>query len=195
MDLALKRELRGDVDQSKSDVKKHMDELQDLGEALMTLRKGLYEKLDLPEKLHDALAERKRLTNFEAIRRQGQFIGKLMRKLDEDQVQAIRNALQVQAQGSAQETQLLHHAEHWRNRMLAHDDALTEWREVNASADMQQLRSWVRQARKDAQTLTPAGQPAHGKAYKDLFQHIRKHLAAALEQQHMALDASEDDAS
>jgi hypothetical protein len=48
----------------------------------------------------DALAEAKRITNFEGRRRQMQFIGKLMRKLDDSTVQAIEAALEVQHQGS-----------------------------------------------------------------------------------------------
>jgi ribosome-associated protein len=48
----------------------------------------------LPEQLEDAVAEARRLTSFGAKRRQAQFIGKLMRKLDEESVAAIRKALE-----------------------------------------------------------------------------------------------------
>ena len=44
LDLELKRELKGDTDQSKTDLKRHSDQLQDLGEELLTLRKKLKEK-------------------------------------------------------------------------------------------------------------------------------------------------------
>ncbi len=57
-------------------------ELQKLGEELLTLRSELMERLALPDKLVDAIDDAKRITNFEGKRRQMQFIGKLMRKLD-----------------------------------------------------------------------------------------------------------------
>jgi ribosome-associated protein len=61
-------------------------------------------KVDLPEKLVDAVADAKRITNFEGKRRQMQFIGKLMRKLDDDVIEGIKALLLEQIQGSAQET-------------------------------------------------------------------------------------------
>ena len=56
--------------------------------------------LPLPEKLRDAIAEAKRITNFEGKRRQMQFIGKLMRGLDEETLQAVRDALERSSKGS-----------------------------------------------------------------------------------------------
>lgn len=67
---------------SKTQLKAEADEKQALGEALLTLRADLMARLDLPEKLLDALKEAKRISNFEGRRRQMQFIGKLMRPLD-----------------------------------------------------------------------------------------------------------------
>ena len=55
--------------------------------------------LALPEKLGDAVAEAKRITNFEGKRRQMQYIGKLMRGLDDATRQAVRDALEEQQQG------------------------------------------------------------------------------------------------
>ena len=179
LDLELKRELKGDVDVSKTDLKKHSDRLQQLGESLLTLRQGLMDKLNLPDKLLDAVAEAKRITNFEGRRRQMQFIGKLMRKLDDDTVQAIETALEVQHQGSVAETQRLHLAEQWRDRLIAHDDALQAWLELDPDADLQHLRSLIRQARKDAQaqpTERPGEARRQGRSYRDIFQIVRTRL-------------------
>ena len=182
LDLELKRELKGDVDVSKTDLKKHSDKLQQLGEALLTLRQGLMDKLDLPEKLVEAIAEAKRITNFEGKRRQMQFIGKLMRKLDDDTVTAIEAALEVQHQGSAADTLRLHQAEQWRDRLIADDKALQDWLAIDPDADLQHLRSLIRQARKDAQDKASAERPGeaqrHGKSYRELFQIVRIRLDA-----------------
>ena len=124
LDLELKRELKGSLDMSKTDLKKHSDQLQELGESLLTLRSDLMARLreqheDISDKLIDALVEAKRITNFEGRRRQIQFIGKLMRKLPDETVAAMEAALEEQRKPSARETLALHQAEHWRDRLLA----------------------------------------------------------------------------
>lgn len=93
MDLALKRELKGDVEASKTDLKKHSEHLQQLGAALSAWPLGRLQPLALPEKLLDALAEAKRLSHFEAKRRHLQYIGKLMRQLDDDTLAAVEAAV------------------------------------------------------------------------------------------------------
>jgi len=195
LDLELKRELRGDVDQSRTDLKKHSDHLQSLGEQLLTLRKGLIDKLALPDRLLDAIAEAKRITNFEGRRRQMQFIGKLMRKLDEQQVQAVEQALEVQHHGSAKDTLRLHVAEQWRDRLIAQDAALQDWLQLDPDADLQHLRTLVRQARKDAQVNPeqPDAAPRHGKSYREIFQLVRARLDADAQAAQEAEDAAEDE--
>ncbi|MDQ7743107.1 ribosome biogenesis factor YjgA [Hydrogenophaga pseudoflava] len=183
LDLELKRELKGSVDMSKTDLKKHSDHLQSLGESLLTLRADLMARLreaheDVDDKLIDALQEAKRITNFEGKRRQMQFIGKLMRKLGEDTIAAIEAALEEQRKPSARETLALHQAEQWRDRLITDDGALTDWMQAAPDTDVQQLRALIRQARKDAQGVTerPGEAQRHGKAYREIFQLVRAAL-------------------
>jgi ribosome-associated protein len=177
LDLELKRELKGSVDMSKTDLKKYSDRLQELGESLLTLRADLMKRLDLSEKLVDAVAEAKRITNFEGRRRQMQFIGKLMRGLPEDTIAAVEAALDEQNKGSAKGTLSLHQAEQWRDQLIADDDALTRWLQMDTEADVQQLRALIRQARKDAQAPQAQDLPGeavrHGKAYREIFQLVK----------------------
>ena len=152
LDQELKRELKGSVDMSKTDLKKHSDHLQALGESLLTLRRDLMAQLreqheDISDKLIDALVEAKRITNFEGKRRQMQFIGKLMRKLDDGTIAAIEAALEEQRKPSAQATLALHQAELWRDRLIADDDALNTWLQSAPDTDVQQLRTLIRNAR------------------------------------------------
>ncbi|MGV3726186.1 ribosome biogenesis factor YjgA [Hydrogenophaga sp.] len=180
LDLELKRELKGSADMSKTDLKKYSDRLQQLGESLLTLRADLMQRLDLSEKLVDAVAEAKRITNFEGRRRQMQYIGKLMRGVDEDTLAAVEAALDEQNKGSAKGTLSLHQAEQWRDRLIANDDALTQWLQLDAGADVQHLRALIRQARKDAQVTEPQERPGeavrHGKAYREIFQIVKATL-------------------
>ncbi|MBH2019133.1 MAG: DUF615 domain-containing protein [Burkholderiales bacterium] len=160
---------------SKTQLKAEAGEKQALGEALLTLRADLMARLELPEKLLDALAQAKRITNFEGRRRQMQFIGKLMRPLD---MTPIRAAIDEQANGSADLTLALHLAEQWRDKLIASDDALSQWLTDYPATDSQQLRALIRQARKDiAKPETPGEAPRHGKAYREIFQLVKLAMA------------------
>ena len=177
LDLEFKRELKGTDEATRTDLKRASTELQKLGEDLLTLRTDLMARLDLSEKLVDAVAEAKRITNFEGKRRQMQYIGKLMRGLDDEQLGAVHAALNEQLNGSAEDNLRLHQAESWRDRMVADDDAVGEWIAQFPGTDIQQLRSLVRQARKDAVPEKPGEAQRHGKAYREIFQLLREQLA------------------
>ena len=188
LDQELKRELKGSVDMSKTDLKKHSDHLQALGESLLSLRSDLMARLreqheDISDKLIEALGDAKRITNFEGKRRQMQFIGKLMRKLGEDDIAAMRDALQEQHSGHGRETAALHLAEQWRDRLVQDDAALSDWMAQHPDTDSQQLRALVRQARKDGlpdKTAISQGLlPRQGRAYRDIFQLVKAQLAQA----------------
>ena len=178
LDRELKAELKPEA--SKTDAKRESEQVQKLGEQLLSLQGDLFARLDLPEKLVEALAEMQRITNFEGRRRQSQYVGKLMRGLDEAQVQAIRDALDEQQKGSAQGALALHEAEAWRDELIAKDDALERWIAQHPGTDTQQLRALVRQARKDtpldADAVSKGLAPRHGRAYREIFQLVKQHL-------------------
>ena len=186
LDLELKRDLKGGDEPSKTELKAQSEELQSLGEDLLGLRTDLFEALDLPSKLTEALADLKRISNFEGRRRQSQFVGKLMRKLEDDTIEAIRAALEEQRKGSAKDTLLLHTAENWRERLVDDDNAVAAWIAQFPDTDSQQLRALVRQARKDAPTPAEGHvaeskglAPRKGRAWRELFQLVRQQLGAA----------------
>ena len=67
---------------SKSARKREMSALQTLGEDLVNLNLQTLKALELPEPLYQAILDAKRFKQHGAKRRQLQFIGKLMRKID-----------------------------------------------------------------------------------------------------------------
>lgn len=81
---------------SRTQRKNASTELQKLGEALLALRSAKLDALALPELLREAIVEAKRLKSFGAKRRQLQYIGKLMRRLDEDSLAAVEAAVRDQ---------------------------------------------------------------------------------------------------
>lgn len=179
LDQELRTEQTGG-EPSKTELKKESTELQKLGEDLLTLRSDLFERLDLSESLQGALDQARRITNFEGRRRQIQYVGKLMRQLDPEVLQSVRDALEEQRNGSAQQTLALHAAEKWRDDLIADDDALQAWLQSHPETDVQQLRALIRQARKDSaptQDEISRGQaPRRGRAYREIFQMVREHL-------------------
>ncbi|MBE7938964.1 MULTISPECIES: ribosome biogenesis factor YjgA [Ramlibacter] len=180
LDLQLKAELKFERESSKTELKRESEELQQLGSALIDLRADLFAGLPLSEKLVDALAEARRITNFEGKRRQMQYVGKLMRQLDEDTLAAVREALEVQRKGSAADAQALHEAERWRDALVARDEALQEWLAAWPETDVQQLRALIRQARKDGQAsqeqVSKGLAPRHGRAFREIFQLVKQAL-------------------
>jgi len=152
---------------SKSQLKRDMTALQKLGEDLLALPESRWAPLALPEILSDALKAAKKITNFEGRRRQMQYIGKLMRKIDPE---PVREAVAAFKLGHAQDSLRLHQSERWRERLLADDAALQEFLSAHADVDIQQLRNLVRAARKDA-ALVP--EKRSGRAYRELFQFIK----------------------
>jgi len=176
-DLDLKRELKGTDEDSRTDLKRQSTELQKLGEDLLTLRADLMARLSLGEQLQDAVLQAKRITSFEGKRRQLQFIGKLMRKLDATVLESVRAALDEQNTGTAQDQLELHQAEDWRVRLLADESALPQWIGSFPATDAQQLRALIRQARKDAVPEKPGQAARHGRAYRELFQLLLEQIS------------------
>jgi len=139
---------------SKTQRKKEMHTLQQLGEELTHLNDSQLNALNLPEPLFDAIQEAKRISKFGAKHRQLQYIGKLMRKIDASDVLEKFNAMK---QIASNQTSLLHRTERWRERLLDEKYALTEFVDMYPSADIQQIRLLIRNAIKEKDADKPAG--------------------------------------
>ncbi|MCB1936423.1 MAG: DUF615 domain-containing protein [Nitrosomonas sp.] len=138
---------------SKTQRKKEMHALQQLGEVLTLLNDAQLVELNLPEPLQDAIMEAKRISKFGAKHRQLQYIGKLMRKIDASDIQ---EKLNIMKQVSSRQTGLLHRTERWRERMLNEKHALTEFVNTYSTADIQQIRLLIRNAIKEKEADKPA---------------------------------------
>jgi ribosome-associated protein len=157
---------------SKTQRKKESHDLQNLGEDLVALPDDRLDGLPMDESLLEALRTYKKTRTHEGKRRQMQYIGKLMRRADPE---PLREAVAALKLGTAKASLALHEMEHWRAQMLASDDILTVWMKQHPDTDLQQLRSLVRAARKDAAS---APEQRNGRAYRELFQLIKQHTAS-----------------
>jgi ribosome-associated protein len=149
---------------SKSQRKRDMDALQDIGEELTQLNEQQLASVELPESLRDAVLEARAMKRNEARRRQMQYVGKLMRQVDPA---PIRVKLDGFLSVSAEQTAQLHHIERWRERLIDDAQAVSEFIAAYPEADSQQLRTLIR----NVVTERERGKPP--KHFRALFQMIR----------------------
>lgn len=157
---------------SKSQVKRDMLALLDLGKQLVDLSTDQLKQLPLSEKMYDAVRQAQRTTSREGLRRQIHFVGKLMREHD---AEAIRQQMDIWENGSREQTLVMHRVEALRDLLLRDDEALTGLLNEYPKADIQQLRTLIREGRKEAQAnakLQP-GQDPQRKHYRALFQAVK----------------------
>lgn len=153
---------------SKTQLKRESDALQKLGEDLLTLPDSRLNALDMPETLRFALRDCKKITAHGGRRRQLQYIGKLMRQVDPGPYQEAVAAFRL---GHAQDQLRLHRLEAVRAELIASDTALQQYIDAHAGVDVQQLRSLVRSARKDAAAKPEA---RSGRGFRELYQFLKE---------------------
>ena len=156
--------VRAEEKPSKTERKRVMHELQALGERLIGLNSEQLAAIALPESLHEAVEQARRITKHEARRRQLQYIGRLMRDVDPE---PIREKLKVWDGVSIEETARLHRIERWREKLLEEDGGLGALVRVHPSIDTRPVRALVRKAREERN----AGRPP--RAYRELFRALR----------------------
>jgi ribosome-associated protein len=157
---------------SKSQVKRDMLALLDLGRELVDLSPERLKQLPLSERLYESIRLAQRTTSREGLRRQVHYVGKLMRDAQADE---IRKQLDTWKNGSREQTLAMHRLEALRDRLLKDDAALTTLLEKYPQADIQHLRSLIREGRKEVsanETLRP-GQEPQRKHYRALFQALK----------------------
>ena len=149
---------------SKSQLKREMTALQDLGAELVALSKERLAKIDMPERLRDALLEAQRITKHEARRRQMQYIGKIMRTVDAAPLRAAMDEINGVSKAA---TIRQHQLERLRTRLMEDEAVFSEVARDYPGADMQHLRQLRRNALKEAQQGKPP------RAYREFFRELR----------------------
>lgn len=150
---------------SKSQRKREMHGLQRLGESLVALPRTQLDELDLPPSLLEAVLAAQTMRAHGALRRQLQYIGKLMRSLDPLPVQ---QALARIEQRDRQAAASLHRLESLRDALITEGDAgIGRVTDLYPDADRQHLRRLIRKARDER------AQDAPPHASRQLFRYLR----------------------
>ena len=150
---------------SKSQLKREMTALQDLGAELVKLSKERLAKIAMPDRLRDALLDAQRFTKHEARRRQMQYIGKIMRDIDAAPLQAAMDEIKGNSEAA---TIRQHRLENLRTRLMEDETKFSELARDYPAADIQHLRQLRRNALKEAQQNKPP------RAYRELFRELRE---------------------
>ncbi len=153
---------------SKTELKRQSDALQKMGETLVEAPRDRVKRVPMPEDVLEAILACQQITNHEGRRRQMQYVGKKMRTLDEAEVAVIQQTIDSWKGASKSETAAMHALERRRDKLLVDDKALTVLLEENPELDVQQLRTLIRNARKEQAESKPP------KAYREIFQILKQ---------------------
>lgn len=150
---------------SKSEIKRDAEELKRLGAEIVDLGKNALDKIPLDADLRAAIELAQRI-KMEGRRRQLQLIGKMLRQRD---VEPIRQALDKLKNRHNQQVVLFHKLENLRDRLIDQgDDAIAEVLNLWPDADRQQLRTLIRNAKKEKEGNKPP------KSARQIFQYLRE---------------------
>lgn len=155
---------------SRSQKKRDSAAAQKIGVSLTTLPETDLNKLELPAALINAIADWKSFPGHEAKRRQLQYIGKLMREMDTDDLQKKLDALLMPSRA---EKNLLHEVEKLRDTLIALegealDEALNDIAARLGKAPVAKLRHLVAVAQDERRKKRPP------KAYRELFRLLKE---------------------
>ena len=154
---------------SKTQMKKQMNDLQALGMELTKLSSDTLKKIGLDEELFEAITTYKKITSNSALKRQAQFIGRLMRDTDPAPIEAYLAKLRGD---NAAHNAFLQRVEQARTRLLADDGAITQFMADFPQADAGKLRTLIRNTKKEQEQNKPP------KNFRALFQEIKAVMEA-----------------
>jgi ribosome-associated protein len=154
---------------SKSEIKRELLELKELGRELIALPVKDLKKLDLTERLMDAVLKAQPMTHG-ALKREIGRVGKIM--VDEDYEQIQENLKKIK-QAHNGEVKQFHQLELWRDELLAGDkEVMNVLVSTFEGLDIQYVRQLIRNAQKEAkQEKTP-------KSARLLFKYLQEQQAA-----------------
>lgn len=160
---------------SKSALKREAQRLQKIGLRLTQLKPDVRARIDLPDALRQAIETHAAINSREGGRRQMQFIGKLMRKVDIEAIEAQLADIDGQ---SAAARHFFHSLEQWRNTLISDPSALTKFISEHPTVERQTLRQLVNAASANRPAVNQEPSEAHKRAQRALFKFLRSTLNA-----------------
>jgi ribosome-associated protein len=151
---------------SKSERKRECDALQKISDRLLKLKPDELSLIDLPAELENALKQAHRIRSNSALKRQRQYLGKIMRTCDSEKIEKqLNDVIHINDTNTARFKKI----EKWRDRLIENDKQVLDEiiREI-PDLDRHHVHNLVRQAVKDASSEKP---PV---ASRKLFKYLRE---------------------
>lgn len=139
---------------SKSQRKRDMQELQKLGKQLVEAPQHILSKIEMEEVLLNAIILARRLPNNKSIRRQLQYIAKLLSQTETHQIKQVLDTYSLQQQNI---NKAFHNIENWVQRLTHsdHNQALNDLLMEHQNLDRQHLSQLIRNAQKEESLKKP----------------------------------------
>ena len=155
------------LSRSKSSVKKDVYEIRDFGRLLVELNDKQLNSIPLIETIKINVTDARTMQKI-ALKRQIQFIGKLLRKVDN--MEEVQKAYDVATNNDKDANLLLQRTENIRNNLVNPEKvkvALDKLIAEHPSVDVQKLRQLIRSHNKEVEKDKPR------KSFKEIFKLLR----------------------
>ena len=151
---------------NKTRIKRECDHLLDVGDEILKLKREDIDAMELPVELREAINIALKIKSRSGLKRQRQFIGKLLRGLDNEPIEAqLRKAQHRHDTNTAQFKRL----ERWRDNLIKNDkQTLSEIIEHFPDIDRQHINQLIRSAHQEFKQNKP---PV---ASRKLFKYLRE---------------------
>jgi ribosome-associated protein len=151
---------------SKSQVKRDCHQLLDVGDTILKLSHEDRNSLDLPAELEEAISTALKIKSRSGLKRQRQYIGKLLRTIDSESIQTQLNKILHRHDTNTAQFKRL---EKWRDKLIDNDkETLNEVIAQHPDIDRQHINQLIRIANQEQKQDKP---PA---AARKLFKYLRE---------------------
>jgi ribosome-associated protein len=150
---------------SKSQRKRDAHVLQDIGTQLVALSAEQIKRIDMPENLRIAITEAQRTRSHEGLRRQMQYVGKVMRGIDTAPLTEALDAIHGRSARAVAREQML---ERMRERLIADEQVLGDIAAQWPGADLTHLRTLRRNVLRERELNKPP------RAFRAMFRVLRQ---------------------
>ncbi|MDQ7017053.1 MAG: ribosome biogenesis factor YjgA [Gammaproteobacteria bacterium] len=160
------KSLEEPLEPSRSQLKRDAQELLKAGKEIVALNDADLKRIPMSDSLEHAVSVARKIKSYSGLKRQFQFIAKLLRNCD---VEPILSELEKIKNRGLQENQRFKTLEQWRDKLLTGEPAEQQnYLSHYPAADRQQLRQLVRNALKEVQLNKPP------KSSRALFRYLRE---------------------
>ncbi len=152
---------------SKTALKNEAKDIHAFGRILVGLTDKQISQIELPENVHEAIKELKKLKKNSAQKRQSLYLAKLLRAIDLSEAQRFVHHLKFESQT---EIKKFHKAEDWRDKLVADMSNLTDFVNLSPRIDVQKIRKLILNSQREIK------KGSSKKFQKELFKFIKETL-------------------